>query len=101
MIDKSIGISEALASLRPNNAFAVFDNQYETVEWFGPDKIPTLKEVEEEIERLKKEKENAQYQQKRAIAYPSIIDQLDILYHEGYDKWKKVIKEVKDRYPKP
>lgn len=101
MIDNPIGISEALASLRPNNAFAVFDNQYETIEWFGPDNIPTKIEVEKEIERLEEEKEKKQYQQKRAIAYPTIQDQLDILYHKGYDGWKEIIKEVKDQYPKP
>ena len=34
------------------------------------------------------------------IAYPSIKDQLDDLYHNGIDGWKKTIKTVKDKYPK-
>ena len=38
---------------------------------------------------------------KRVDAYPEIGDQLDKIYHEGIDEWKKVIKEVKDKYPKP
>lgn len=101
MTDKPVDISTALASLRPNNSFAVFDNQYDTIEWFGPDDIPTKNEIEKEIKRLEKEKKTLEYQHQRAIAYPSIQDQLDILYHEGYDAWKEVIKEVKDRYPKP
>lgn len=37
----------------------------------------------------------------RAAAYPTIKDQLDLLYHEGYDGWKSVITQVKDQYPKP
>ena len=37
---------------------------------------------------------------KRAREYPSIKDQLDKIYHEGIDEWKKVIKAVKDKYPK-
>ena len=37
---------------------------------------------------------------KRASEYPSIPDQLDKIYHEGIDEWKKVIKAVKDANPK-
>ena len=37
---------------------------------------------------------------KRASEYPSIADQLDKIYHEGIDEWKKVIKAVKDANPK-
>lgn len=41
------------------------------------------------------------YAEKRAIAYPSIADQLDLLYHGGYDAWKAQIAAVKEEYPKP
>ena len=42
-----------------------------------------------------------QYQVQRAQAYPSIVDQLDILYHQGYDGWKATITAVKEEFPKP
>ena len=41
------------------------------------------------------------YKDKRAAEYPSIVDQLDLLYHGGMDAWKAAIQAVKDRYPKP
>jgi len=41
------------------------------------------------------------YRVQRRIAYPSIVDQLDTLYHGGYDAWKATIKQVKDDIPKP
>ena len=41
------------------------------------------------------------YVDKRATAYPSMADQLDDIYHNGVDEWKKTIKAVKDKYPKP
>lgn len=41
------------------------------------------------------------YKQLRARAYPTIEDQLDILYHSGYDAWRNTIAAVKLRYPKP
>ena len=40
------------------------------------------------------------YKEKRANAYPSITDQLDILYHSGFDTWKSTIQTVKERFPK-
>jgi hypothetical protein len=42
-----------------------------------------------------------QYQRDRAVAYPSIADQLDQIYHEGIDAWKETIAAVKAEYPKP
>lgn len=40
------------------------------------------------------------YIAKRAAEYPSIVDQLDLLYHGGMDAWKSAIQAVKDKYPK-
>jgi hypothetical protein len=40
------------------------------------------------------------YKYQRAKEYPSIVDQLDTLYHSGLDAWKAQIKTVKDKYPK-
>jgi hypothetical protein len=41
-----------------------------------------------------------EYQYKRADEYPSIVDQLDEIYHNGIDGWKTKIKAIKDKYPK-
>lgn len=40
------------------------------------------------------------YKDKRAKAYPSIADQLDLLYHGGMDTWKAAITAVKEEFPK-
>tara|TARA_B100001142_G_scaffold116908_1_gene119118 strand:+ start:8046 stop:8321 length:276 start_codon:yes stop_codon:yes gene_type:complete len=40
------------------------------------------------------------YIKKRANEYPSIVDQLDDIYHNGIDAWKATIKTTKDKYPK-
>lgn len=55
-----------------------------------PRREKTRSEVEAEIT----------YSERRAAAYPSIVDQLDKIYHEGIEGWKAKIKEVKDNYPK-
>ena len=40
------------------------------------------------------------YKAQRAAAYPSIADQLDLLYHGGMDAWKAAITAVKEEFPK-
>ena len=41
------------------------------------------------------------YATKRRLAYPTIEDQLDLMYHGGYDAWKASIEFVKTQFPKP
>ena len=41
-----------------------------------------------------------EYKYKRELEYPTIVDQLDDIYHNGIDGWKETIKAVKDKYPK-
>ena len=41
------------------------------------------------------------YARKRQAEYPSVVDQLDDIYHNGIDAWKATIKTTKDKYPKP
>ena len=47
------------------------------------------------------EYKNNEYQRQRAEEYPSVVDQLDDIYHNGIDAWKATIKATKDKYPKP
>ena len=40
------------------------------------------------------------YKSQRKAEYPSIVDQLDDIYHNGIDGWKATIKVTKDKYSK-
>ena len=44
--------------------------------------------------------ENDSYKSKRRAEFPSVVDQLDDIYHNGIDEWKATIKAIKDKYPK-
>jgi hypothetical protein len=96
-------IFKAILNIRPGARFAVSGNSYDGLEWSDDNDLPppTEEEIQVEIERLQAEYEHNQYQRNRATAYPSIHDQLDVLYHQGYDGWKASIDEVKNKYPKP
>tara|TARA_X000001382_G_scaffold110248_1_gene86722 strand:- start:2383 stop:2664 length:282 start_codon:yes stop_codon:yes gene_type:complete len=54
------------------------------------------------IATLKTEWEAKKYQRDREEDYPSIGDQLDMIYHagQGGDNFQKAIKAVKDKYSK-
>ncbi len=96
-------ITQALQSLRPGSEWMVIDDNYENLWWSDENDLPppTEEEINQEIERLQREYERNQYQRDRAKEYPSIQEQLDALYHQGYDGWKAMVDEVKNKYPKP
>lgn len=100
---KSNFLIEAINSLVPNCYFSISNLDYNTLVWSNENELPppTEEELQAEIERLQAEYDYNQYQRDRAVAYPSIQDQLDTLYHEGYDGWKEKINTIKEKYPKP
>lgn len=52
------------------------------------------------LERMAEEDKMA-YARLRANEYPSVEDQLDIIYHAGLEGWGAMIQSIKDKYPKP
>ena len=70
------------------------------LDWGDNKNPPTDDALNAEIDRLEAEYNANQYQRDRALAYDSISDQLDQIYHD-MDGWKAKIKAVKDKYPKP
>jgi hypothetical protein len=94
-------ITKALANLRPNASWVVEGYTYNDIQWLDTFQTkPTLEEVNAEIARLQADYDAKQYQRDRVKEYPSIVDQLDTLYHGGYDSWKASIDVVKNKYPK-
>jgi len=89
---------DALQSLRPNAQWVL---RGDSLEWLDTVQTqPTEAEITAEIARLQAEYDAKLYQRQRAAAYPSIADQLDLLYHGGMDAWKAAITAVKTEFPK-
>ena len=82
----------AIESLKPG---AVWTDNNGVLDWDSGNSQskPTEDQITAEINRL-------DYSRKRAAEYPSIVDQLDDIYHNGIDAWKATIKKTKDKYPK-
>lgn len=69
---------------------------------------PSSEEVEKELQYQKEFKKYYQYAYDRCNEYPDGFDQFDMLWHSINNgenlkdsEWFKVIKEIKDKYPKP
>jgi hypothetical protein len=94
-------LSDAIIKIRPNSAFILENEDLSRLEWkdnsISP---PNVDEINFEYSKLLQEYESYDYWRNRKKEYPKIEDQLDILYHQGYDGWKKIIQEIKDKYPK-
>lgn len=109
---KKLEITDVLISLKSkspegdNWSFTVLgtpqsQNEYETSVIFTSGNKPSWDVVQQETLVLKEKQNKEQYIYDRLNAYPSIVDQLDKIFHEGVDAWKAEIQEIKDRYPKP
>ena len=62
---------------------------------------PSEADVNAGLKKLQDDFDAKDYSRKRAAEYPSVVDQLDDIYHNGIDAWKATIKTTKDKYPKP
>ena len=95
-------ISAALTELRPGAEWTLRGETYAGLEWNDSKQTkPTESEVNAKCTELKTAYDNKKYQRDRAAEYPSVVDQLDDIYHNGIDGWKATIKATKDKYPKP
>ena len=69
-------------------------NDLSTYEWAEGLTPPTEEEIEADFKAQ-------EYSRNREKEYPSVINQLDFIYHNGIEKWKTdMIDPVKDKYPK-
>jgi hypothetical protein len=94
---------DAIQSLVPNAQCVVNNNSYENIIWHDERTLPPKELVDAEFTRLQAEYEAKEYQRERATAYPSIQEQLDLLYWDkinGTDNWEQAIAAVKAEYPK-
>jgi hypothetical protein len=100
-----VDVFRAILSLRPGSKFRMIGTEYENIQWDDEVQIkPTKQEVVAEIARLESVNE---YQLPRKRSYPSLGDQLDMLWHaidngtlNKTSDFYTAIKAVKDAHPK-
>ena len=93
-------ILEAIMAINPNARARVIDDDIEQIEWLSGTTPISKSDILAKEAELKAEYNSNKYQRDRKKEYPTIKNQLDEIYHNGIDCWKKTIKAVKDKYPK-
>jgi hypothetical protein len=88
-------IIEAILKINPNAVVNVsgIDIDTCTIEWLDGTSEISKADIKTKLAEIA-------YIKKREKEYPSIVDQLDDIYHNGIDAWKATIKITKDKYPK-
>jgi len=95
-----IKLHEAIKAINPQAEFTYNEEDFSTIKWLGGTSAISQSDVEAKQTELQTAYDAKDYQRKRAEEYPSIVDQLDDIYHNGIDGWKATIKTTKDKYPK-
>ncbi|BAQ87605.1 hypothetical protein [uncultured Mediterranean phage uvMED] len=86
-------LAKAIKLINPSAEFTYDNEDYDSIEWLN-DTTPISKaDIEAKYTEI-------EAQDNRRKEYPSMVDQLDDIYHNGVDGWKTTIKAVKDKYPK-
>ena len=94
-------IVQSIIAINPNAKFTVYSEDASNIVWWEGTTPISEADILAKQKELVAAYDNNKYQRDRANKYPSMADQLDDIYHNGVDEWKKTIKAVKDKYPKP
>ena len=102
-------ITDAIKALRPISSFSLIANDYSTLMWNDSENAaPSESDVNAKLTELTTSYNAKSYQNVRETKYPSVEEQLDLLYHDMLadkgDKtgdWFAAVKKVKDDNPKP
>ena len=93
-------ILKAIIAINPNAEVTVNADDINQITWLNGTTPISKEDIQAKQAELKADYDAKQYQRDRAKEYPSIVDQLDDIYHNGINAWKATIKVTKDKYPK-
>ena len=93
-------ICSAILAINSSAQVSVENENLDKITWLADTPVIPKAKIEAKMAELKAVYDAKEYQRKRQPEYPSIVDQLDDLYHNGIDGWKATIKVIKDKYPK-
>ena len=87
-----IDLAKAILAINSNASVVIRNEDVKNIEWQNGTTPIAEADILAKQKELQTAYDNNAYQRSRAVAYPSIADQLDDIYHNGVDEWKKTIK---------
>ena len=96
-------ISKAILAINPDAIFSVNAEDYEQITWETGTAVISKADIQAKQAELQTAYDAKQYQRDRAVAYPTIQEQLDMQYWDnvnGTTTWKDAVAKVKSDNPK-
>ena len=96
-------ITKAILKINPNAVVSVSNNDIDTIQWHDGTTPISKTDIEAKMVEVQADYDAKQYQRDRAIAYPTIQEQLDMQYWDNVNSttnWKDAIAKVKLDNPK-
>ena len=96
-------IINAILAINPDAQVCVEGDGVDKIRWENGTPVISNEDILAKQAELKTAYDAKQYQRDRAVAYPSIGDQLDMQYHDkkdGTTTWEDAVQAVKDANPK-
>jgi hypothetical protein len=95
-----VDLSTAILAINSEAKFSINGEDVNQITWYNNTTPISVKDIKAKQTELQAEYNAKQYERDRANEYPSIVDQLDDIFHNGIDSWKLKIQTIKDKYPK-
>ena len=99
-----INLHHWLKFTHPNAKYYLEGDDYSGLDWSDTKTTkPTEQQCTDGVSTMQSNYDAQDYARKRVAEYPSIGDQLDMIYHngDGGATFQAAIKAVKDKHPKP
>ncbi len=95
-------IIDAILKINPSAKVNVRGNDVKQITWLEETTPIAEADILAKQAELQADYEAKEYQRNRASEYPSMGEQLDMIYHagQGGDAFQAAIKAVKDKHPK-
>ena len=96
-------LEKAIKKINPQAEFSINANDINQITWLKQTQPIPANQILAKQQELIAEYNAKQYQRDRALAYPSIQEQLDLQYWDkvnNTNKWEEAINAVKTKYPK-
>ena len=97
-----ISLADAILAINSNAEVVVKQEDIKQITWHNGTTPIAEADILAKQAELQADYEAKEYQRSRASEYPSIGEQLDMIYHagQGGDAFQAAIQAVKDKYPK-
>jgi len=96
-------LARAIKAINSDASFTFKDDDLDTIQWNEGTAPISKTDILAKQTELQTQYDNNQYQRDRAVAYPSIKDQLDMQYWDKINStttWQDAIAKVKSDNPK-